>query len=78
MPRSAETREPGGEDRDILKHRLATIAEAGCLDGRDLEAATQLVDHEGRKRLKICGFHRSRRAVIGTPKGTDRAEKAPN
>src|SRR3984885_1778509 len=41
------------KDCDVLKHRLATIAEAGRLDGRDLEAAAQLVDHEGRKRLAL-------------------------
>src|SRR6202043_2072854 len=43
----------GRKDRDVLEHRLATIAEAWCLDGRDLEAAAQLVDYEGRKRLAL-------------------------
>src|SRR5580704_690439 len=43
----------GSKDRDVLEHRLATIAEAWCLDGRDFEAATKLVDHEGRKRLAL-------------------------
>src|SRR5579862_8969724 len=43
-----------GQDRDILQHRLATIAEARSLDGRDLQRATQLVDDERSKRF---AFH---------------------
>src|SRR6185295_11762630 len=35
-----------GEDRDVLEHGLAAIAEARSLDGGNLEAATQLVDDE--------------------------------
>src|SRR3569623_2778134 len=35
------------EDRDVLEHGLAAIAEARRLDGRDLEAAAELVDDEG-------------------------------
>src|SRR5262245_65689987 len=35
-----------GEDRDVLEHGLAAVAEAGRLDGGDLEPAAQLVDHE--------------------------------
>src|SRR4029078_374691 len=35
-----------GEDGDVLQHGLAAIAEARRLDGRDLEAAAQLVDDE--------------------------------
>src|SRR5579883_1636499 len=42
---------PAGEDRDILQHGLAAITEAGRLDGRDLEAAAQLVHHQGCQRL---------------------------
>src|SRR5207249_11058793 len=33
-----------GQDRHVLEHRLATITEAGRLDGGDLEPAAQLVD----------------------------------
>ena len=40
-----------GQDRDVLEHRLAAIAEARRLDGRDLEAAAQLVDDQGGQRL---------------------------
>src|SRR5262249_48681958 len=43
-----------GEDRDVLQHGLAAIAEARRLDGRDLEAAAQLVDDEGGERF---AFH---------------------
>src|SRR6266536_3313995 len=42
-----------GQDRDVLQHGLAAIAEPGRLDGRDLEAAAQLVDHEGGERLAL-------------------------
>ncbi len=35
-----------GQDRDVLQHGLAAIAEARGFDGRNLQAATQLVDHE--------------------------------
>src|SRR5205085_7428898 len=41
------------EDRNVLDHRLAAIAEARRLDGRDLEAAAQLVDDQGRQRLAL-------------------------
>jgi hypothetical protein len=36
-----------GEDGDVLEHGLAAIAEAGGLDGGDLEDAAELVDDEG-------------------------------
>src|SRR5258706_10723597 len=42
-----------GQDRDILEHRLAAIAEARCLDGRDLEAAAELVDDQRGQRLAL-------------------------
>ena len=42
-----------GEDGDVLQHGLAAIAEARRLDGRDLEAAAQLVDDERRQRLAL-------------------------
>src|SRR6478672_11148802 len=34
-----------GQDRDVLQHGLAAIAEARRLDGRDLQAATETVHH---------------------------------
>src|SRR5690606_6065000 len=41
------------QDRDVLQHRLAAIAEARGLDRRDLEAAAQLVDHQRGERLAL-------------------------
>ena len=35
-----------GEDGDVFEHGLAAIAEAGGLDGGDLEGAAELVDHQ--------------------------------
>ena len=40
-----------GEDRDVFEHRLAAIAEARRLHGRDLQRAAQLVDDERRQRF---------------------------
>src|SRR6266851_1497695 len=49
-------RRAAGQDRDVLQHRLAAIAEAGSLDGRDLQPAAQTVDDEGGKRLAFDVF----------------------
>src|SRR6266508_3096625 len=43
----------GCEDRNVLEHCLAAIAEAWGLDRYDLEATAQLVDHERRERLTL-------------------------
>ncbi len=40
-----------GDDGDVFQHGLAAIAEARRLHGRDLEAAAQLVDHQGGQRF---------------------------
>ena len=42
-----------GQRGDVLQHGLAAIAEARRLDGRDLQAAAQLVDHQGGQRLVL-------------------------
>src|SRR3954454_7357526 len=42
-----------GEDRDVLEHPLAAIAEARRLDGDSLEGAAQLVDDDRRERLAL-------------------------
>src|SRR6516165_2317962 len=42
-----------GEDRDVLEHGLAAVAEAGGLDGGDLEPAAKFVDDEGGERLAL-------------------------
>src|SRR6185437_3426203 len=35
-----------GKDRNVFEHRLPTIAKAGSLNGRDIQRATKLVDHQ--------------------------------
>ena len=42
-----------GEDRDVLEHPLATIAEARRLDRDGGEHAAELVDDDGRERLAL-------------------------
>src|SRR3546814_4821687 len=42
-----------GQNGDVLKHGLAAVAEAGRLDGGDLQPAAQLVDHQGGQRLAL-------------------------
>jgi hypothetical protein len=42
-----------GEDRDILEHRLAAIAESGGLHRRRLQRAAQLVHHERGQRFTL-------------------------
>jgi hypothetical protein len=41
------------KDCDVLEHRLAAVAEARSFHPCDLEAAPQLVDHEGCERLAL-------------------------
>src|SRR5439155_9117746 len=55
-----------GQDRDVLKHRLAAITEARRLDSRDLEAASELVDDECSKRLAfdVLGDDEERPAAL--------------
>src|SRR5690349_5352174 len=42
-----------GEDRDVLEHALAAVAEARRLDGDGLEGAAELVDDDRRERLAL-------------------------
>src|SRR4051794_15351593 len=42
-----------GQNRNVLQHRLATIAKARSLDRSHVQRATQLVNHEGRQRLAV-------------------------
>src|SRR5450755_3889732 len=42
-----------GEDRDVLEHALAAIAEAGRLDGNAGEGAAELVHDQGREGLAL-------------------------
>src|SRR3954451_12519086 len=45
-----------GQDRDVLQHGLAAIAEARSLDGRHLQAAAEAVHHKGGQRLAFNVF----------------------
>ena len=45
-----------GEDRDVLEHGLAAVAEARRLHGRNLQAAAQLVDHQRGDRFAFDVF----------------------
>src|SRR5258705_782468 len=47
---------PAGQNRDVLQHRLAAIAEARSLDGCDLEAATETVYHKRGQSLAFDVF----------------------
>src|ERR1700744_4515743 len=55
-----------GEDRDVLQHRLAAVAEARRLDGDRLEGAADLVDHQGRQgfTLDVLGDDQQRLARL--------------
>ena len=56
-----------GQDRDILQHGLAPVAEARGLYGHSLQRATQLVDHQGGQRLAFNIFRhdQQRLAALG-------------
>ena len=55
-----------GQHRDVFEHGLAAIAEARRLDGRDLEAAAQLVDDQRRQRFAfdVLGDDQQRPAAL--------------
>ena len=55
------------EDRDVLEHGLAAVAEAGGLDGADVERAADLVDDERGQRLALdlLGDDEERLAALG-------------
>src|SRR6056297_2740430 len=53
------------EDGDVLEHGLATITEAGCLDGSDLQAAPQLVDDERGECLALNVFGDDQQRLAG-------------
>ncbi len=56
-----------GEDGDVLEHGLAAVAEAGGLDGADVERAAELVDHQGGEglALDILGDDQEGFALLG-------------
>jgi hypothetical protein len=45
-----------GEDGDVLEHGLAAVAEAGGLDGGDLQGAAHFVDDEGSEGFAVDVF----------------------
>src|SRR5580692_10345779 len=54
-----------GQDSDILQHGFAEIAEAGSLDGRDLQRAAQFVDDEGGERFAFHVFCDDQQRLAG-------------
>src|ERR1700722_971893 len=55
------------QDRDVLQHGLATIAEARCLDGRDLDDSADRVDDQGGERFAfhVLGDDQQLAAALG-------------
>ena len=55
------------QDRDVLQHGLAAVAEARCLGGGDLHDAAHVVDHQRRERftLDVLGDHHQRPTGLG-------------
>ena len=64
-----------GQDRDVLQHGLAAIAEARSLDGRDLEAAAQLVDDEGGERFAFDVFGDDDERLAGLHDGFEQRQQ---
>src|SRR5712675_1907735 len=62
-------RRAAGQDRDVLQHRLAAVAEARGLDGCDLQPAAQTVDDEGGKRLALDVFRDDDERLAGLHHG---------
>ena len=58
-----------GEDGDVLQHGLAAVAEAGRLDGRDVEGALDPVDDQGGQGLAfdVLGDDDERPAGLDAP-----------
>ena len=54
-----------GQDRDVLQHGLATIAEARGLDGRDLDDAADVVHDERRERFAFDVFGDDQQRTAG-------------
>src|SRR5262249_55989919 len=63
-----------GQDRDVLQHGLAAIAEARRLDGGDLQTATQTIDDEGRERLAFDVFSHDDERLAGLHHGFEQRQ----
>src|SRR5690606_38775947 len=53
------------EDRQILHHGLAAVAEAWSLDGNHVQPAAQLVDHQGRQGFALDVFSEDQQWPLG-------------
>ena len=54
-----------GEDGHVFQHRLATVAEARCLDGAGLQDAADVVDHQGGQRFAVDVFSDDHQRLAG-------------
>ena len=75
MPRSSTDRLAAGQDGDVLQHGLAAIAEARRLHRRDLEAAAQLVDHEGGERFAFDVLGHDQQRLAGLHDGFEQRQQ---
>src|ERR1700723_65307 len=64
-----------GQDRDVLQHGLAAIAEARRLDGGDLQTATQAVDDEGGERFAFDVFRDDDERLAGLHHGLEQRQQ---
>ena len=67
-----------GEDGDVLEHGLAAIAEAGSLDGRDIQRATQLVDDEGGECFAVDVFRDDDERLAGAARSARAGAAGPS
>src|SRR5262249_25117255 len=58
-------RSAAGQDGDVLQHGFAAITEAGGLDGRNLDTATQFIDDERRECLAFDVFSNDEKRFAG-------------
>src|SRR5712664_110285 len=66
------------QDRDVLQHGLATIAEARRLDGGDLDDAANGVDDEGGKRLALDVFGDDQQLAAALGNGFEQRQQFAN
>ena len=52
-------------DRDVLKHRLAPVAESRRLDGRDLQDAAQFIDDQSRQSFALYVLGDNEKGLAG-------------
>src|SRR5437764_14006466 len=64
-----------GQDRDVLQHGLAAIAEARSLDGCDLEAAAQTVHDQGGERFAFDVFSDDHERLAGLHHGFEQRQQ---